>query len=275
MIINSIDNKCVLNISVIRNNGQSYNVDISLRLDDAETDTNIEFSTTTCLYLRDLQYILKCYQEISQEKSSFGFTSCDQTINFWVTGTDFIHKMILRDKRYNSDFASQCKLSFQIQSNLPLQLCDRIDNVPIGNLKKEFKTDNNDLFSICFPCLVEYVDIDLCVCKIDIKSSYYHITRKFDSSYSEIESLKEKIADFKSGRIQNFYILGDFLEINFLRFENSIDIQGEISDFTWPNPNEIKFHELVSMNILDQMHSSLETIWETIRKKEESRLGTE
>lgn len=270
MIINSIDKKNILCISIIRNNGQSFNMEISVKFKNSDTDTDITYSTVSCLYFRDLRYILECYKEISQDKTSFGFTSCDKTINFWVTGTDFIHHLMLRDKRCNYDLASQCSLTFQTQNNLPLLLHDRMNEIQIADeiRDEEIKTDNNDFLSICFPSMVEYVDVDLCVCKIEVDSPYYHIARKFDSSFSEIESLKKKIIDFKSGMLQSFQVLGDFLEIKFLRFNDAVDIQGEISDFTWPHPNEIKFHELVSMNILDKMYLSLEKIWKEMIIKE-------
>ena len=76
MIINSIDKKNILCISIIRNNGQSFNMEISVKLKNSDTDTDITYSTVSCLYFRDLRYILDCYKEISQDKTSFGFTSC-------------------------------------------------------------------------------------------------------------------------------------------------------------------------------------------------------
>lgn len=86
MIINSLDKKCVLSISIIRNSGQSYKMKIYAKLRDRETDTDITYSTISCMYPRDLHYILDCYKNISEDKSSFGFTSCDQAINFGWRG---------------------------------------------------------------------------------------------------------------------------------------------------------------------------------------------
>lgn len=267
MIINSLDKKCVLSISIIRNSGQSYKMKIYAKLRDRETDTDITYSTISCMYPRDLHYILDCYKNISEDKSSFGFTSCDQAINFWVEGTDFTHNFLLQNRHNNDEISSQCKLTFQMPDDIPILLSDNINKILYDNKETECKYADRktaEYLSIFFPCMVEYVDIDLCVCKITIDFASYHITRKFDSSLSDIVSMKEKITNFKNGSLQSFCILGDFMEINFIRFGDSVDIQGEISDFTWPRPNEIKFHKVVSMNILDQMFLSIERIWKEI-----------
>lgn len=266
MILYDINNRSIIEFCNIRKIGINFNMDLVITLKDAETDTDMSFFTKTCLFRNDLQYVKACYEELYQlQRPRFGFASGDRSINFWVDCQDISHDMELYDTRYNSQFQSKCCVHFQSSMNMIPQLCESIMNVldiPSSDNSVEHGTTNT--FSICVPEVSEFVSEQLIVLVLDIKSPFYHVRRKFDSSLEEIEKIKKSIEGIKAGNCLNFQLAGDFLEINFTSFGDKIDIQGEVSDFIWPKPNEIRFHELENMSVLDNLYSSLQSAMNTI-----------
>lgn len=262
MNLYDINNRSIIEFCNIRKTGFNINMDIAVTLKDAETDTDMSFLTKTSLFRNDLLYVKTCYEELYQrQRPRFGFASGDRGFSLWVDCQDVRHDVELYDTRYNSQFQSKCIIHFQSSLNMIPQLCKSITNVldiPSANDTVEHSIANT--FSIFIPEVAEFISEQLIVLVIDIKSPFYHVRRKFDSTIEEVENLKKSIEEIKAGNRQNFQIAGDFLEINFIKFGDEIDIQGEVSDFLWPDPNEIRFHELTSINILDNLYTSLDKI---------------
>ena len=125
-----------------------------------------------------------------------------------------------------------------------------------------------------FPKVVEYVDSRLCVCSILVSSTHFKVLRKFDTNIKDIICYKSQIEKFKEGKLLEFDFTTDFLEIYFKKQHENIEMKGTISDFRWPEPNEITFHEIVNENVLDRIYTSLSCIqkqMENHRKIEDSR----
>jgi hypothetical protein len=262
MKIHDINSNYTIDICCVQSDKVSVDLDITIIVISSETDSDMSFSTNTRLLHREIRYLYECYvATLKNDNEDFGFTSYDKSLVFYVNSKDLTHELILRDTRYNSQVQSQCKFYFRMTKDTVSMLCTEIKKFLAGAQIKE-NSKHNWLSSVCisFPDIVEIVNKDLCTCKIKVDSPFYHIVRKMDSSFNEINSLMTKIEACKDQKLVSFDILDDFLEIHFLRFDNLIDIQGEISDFTFPDPNEIIFHELVDTNILDKMYLSLEMI---------------
>ncbi len=260
-IISSNNN--FLEFANIVNDGANVNLDVAITLKNDETDTNMGFSTHVSILPRDLQYIHESLELlVKRESTGFGFTSMDKTLSLWINREDMACEVELHDVRHKSQFMSQGRFYFPLsQESLPL-MCDNIAKCLIQGRKDQVsvKESDNLSFSMYFPRIKEYVDDSLCVCEIAVDSPYYHINRNFDSSPQEISSFITNISDIKNEKIMSFQILGDFMEIELLRCDDSIDIQGVVSDFTWPEPNEIKFHEFVELNMLDRLFDSLKQL---------------
>lgn len=244
----------------ITTDGVNMEMDVVVRLVNAETDTNMMFTTRTSFSSRELQYLKDSYEAICKlQLEGFGFSSRDKAFNLWVRNSGSIHEMELHDTRFESPYSSQGRFFFSSPHDIISSKYNDIKEVLNGETKERIFSPESS-FSIVFPRIVEQIDNELSVCAISISSPFYHVTRKYDCNSHELEALKKSILEFENKKIEEFNILGDFMEISFYRNDDFVEVIGNITDFTWPEPNEITFHELIGMSFLKNMYTSLQNL---------------
>jgi hypothetical protein len=263
-----LNNNYRFQVSPVRFDGTNFELNIFVTINDETTDSNIMFMNNHLLRQDELHQIINSYKYVLNGINNvFSFVSSDKKLVFWVKKQSeaFIHKFIIHSNAGRKENVNVCKLhllfAFKdveklIQGIVLPSSCD----IEYRNIEGAF---SNNLV-IEFPKVVEFVDSGLCVCSILVSSTHFRVLRKFDTNIKDIIYYKSQIEKCKEGKLLAFDFVTDFLEIYFKKRNSLIEIEGTISDFLWPEPNEITFHETVDETFLAKIYASLCCLQEQI-----------
>ena len=272
------NNNYKLQVYPIRFDGINLELNIFVTINDETTDSSIMFMSNHLLRQDELHRIRNSYENVLNGNNNvFSFVSSDKNLVFWVKKQNeaFIHKFIIHSNDGRKENDNVCKLHLlfafkDIEKLIQGIVLPSTSDIEYRNIEGMF---SNNLV-IEFPKVVEYVDSRLCVCSILVSSTHFKVLRKFDTNIKDIICYKSQIEKFKEGKLLEFDFTTDFLEIYFKKQHENIEMKGTISDFRWPEPNEITFHEIVNENVLDRIYTSLSCIqkqMENHREIEDSR----
>ena len=249
----------------IRNDGAHIHMVLIFILKDKDNDTDMKIVETVSFQRNDLQYIKDGYNRLfKHEIDNFGYSSYDKKLCIWTNG-DSYHEIDLRSDKAMFHYTFHLQLSEEIIKSTINRLSGPSDIILQNN---EVVIDMPSCFSIVFPELIEYVDKDLCLVMIEISTPCFVIKRKFDINLDFIISLKNDIVKFVCGGIHNIDFSTEFIDIFFKYSGDGIEVSGDISDFSSPDMNEIKFTELVHVDTLNLMYKSLCELQNHIEKME-------
>ena len=254
----------------VRFDGINLELNVFVTINDATTDSSIMFMNNHLLQQEELHRIRNSYEDVLNGINNvFSFVSSDKNLTFWVKKQNeaFLHKFIIRSNDGRNETDNVCKLHLlfafrDIEKLIKDTVLPSKSNIDYRNIEGVF---SNNLV-IDFPKVVEYVNPGLCVCSILVSSAHFKVVRKFDTNIKDIIYYKSQIEKCREGKLLEFDFTTDFLEIYFKRQNGIIEIEGTISDFLWPEPNEITFHEIVNETILERIYASLCGIQKQIEK---------
>lgn len=253
-------NDKIISIELINRRTSGINVflDIEVKEKCVDTDTDIAFRTSLSSNAFELDYIQSSHKRLlTKEVLNYGFYSGDKLLGLWGN-QNLEYEITLYDPRNSSDFQSRCNIFYQFLHDF---------HFPSNNDILETKAVQLRPFSFSFPRVREYVDENLCVLETEVASPYFQIRRGFDSNKEGVKFLRQQVVDLLTGHINEFEIIEDFIEIHLYRYDNEIKVKGEVSDFTWPTPNTIRFCEQANVDVLKQTLISLDDISEQIKKQ--------
>lgn len=235
--------------------GTHINLVLIVSLKNKESDTDFEIVETVSFHLKDLLYIKDSYKRLlNHECDIIGYASFDKKLCVWANQSLY-HEIDLENADDGMNHYT-CHLQVDEDTINSITGCiSHMSGVLLQN--KEVAIDMPTDIQIVFPDLIEYVDKTLCVTTIKVSTPHFIVRRKFDSNLDFVLSLKSDVVKFLNKEITCFDLSTEFIELVFKYIEDHIEISGEISDFSSPELNEIKFKTYTDANPLNIMYKSL------------------
>ncbi len=241
----------------VKNDGAIVSMDILFYLIGKDPDNRIIAHVTARFRNDELRFIKESYEKLlNGESGNFGFASINKDLCIWAN-SDLYHEIDIQDDK----IASHCNLYFT--PNIPSLhlLCKEIDNLLSGyNHCNSIKPIEDNVPSVTFPKITEYVSNDLVVYVTEIALPHVLMRQVSDSNIADIKDIKTKAERLKTGELSSFNHTGEFYDIDFIRTGNGIMMQGTFSDFSSPDENEVEFQVETNSGILDKMIESLGNI---------------
>ena len=261
MIIYNNERQKVLELVFTENGNDVFGTDIIANLLNEETQTDLHFESYTSLCFRDLKYIHDCYDALyKKECMGFGFTTFDRVLSIRVCRKDsrLIHDIELNDTRFESPYRCQCQLHFFSSDLYSQEVQSEIESLVKDTCEKKTSCQFDALtLSISFSTLRNSASSF----KMEIYSPFFRIKRNLEYyELQDLSCLKEQIIMMKEKKKVEFCISDEYLDVRFLLYDDLLSVEGEISDFTWPETNDVSFHELVPITVLDGMLDSIISI---------------
>lgn len=262
MIIYNTERQKVLELVFAENKDDVFGTYVIANLLNEETQTDLHFESYTSLCYREMKYIHDCYDALyKKECIGFGFTTFDRVLSIWVCrkGCELMHDVVLNDTRYKSPYRCQCKIHFSSSDLYSQEVHSEIESLvkDISEKKASCQFDTLPL-SISFSALRN----GAWAYKMEILSPFFRIKRNLEyyAELQDLSNLKEQIILMKEKKKVEFCISDEYLDVRFQLYDDLLSVEGEISDFTWPETNDVSFHELVPITVLDSMLDSINSI---------------